>query len=149
MKKTTIWVILSICLLVIIGGILFFKAKTVEAPLENVQNSDNQVFEKTLDVKYQFKDGTHVFMGEVESPTPCHQVSAQIFPGEIAELNIEIKDSGNICAQVVTNIPYKVSFSAPENQKFSAKLNGQPVNLNLFKVDPDLDINSVEIFIKG
>lgn len=148
MKKTTIWVILAIILVVIIAGMLMLRAKTAEAPMTNTQE-EVQNASKTIDVKHQYKNGEHIFSGLVEAPTPCHQITAQIFPGEVAELNIEIKDSGKICAQVISNIPFKVSYKAPEDQQFLAKLNGEPVNLNRFEVDADLNIDEVELFIKG
>lgn len=150
MKKTNLWVLLSLVVILFIIFILFFKIKTAEAPLlsEN-NNQEENYFEDTIDVLHQFKDGKHIFFGKIETPTPCHEVVAQIFPGEIPELNIEIKDSGKICAQVITEQVYKIDFEAPENQKFSAKLNNKPVNINIFEIKSELNIEEVEIFNKG
>lgn len=147
-KKTTMWVVLAVLLAIIIVGILVIKAQNKEVA-ENEEQEQQEYFEKTIDVKHQYKNGKHIFAGKIEVPSPCYQVEAVITPGDIAELNITTKDNGGICAQVITDANFYVEHEAPESQLYIGKLNGEPVNLNRFEVDSDLDINSFDIFIKG
>ena len=107
--------------------------------------------EKTINLKHQYKDGTHVFSGTIEVPTPCYELSAVILPGNPAELQIKTKElqTSNVCAEVITELPYKVSRKGPEELSFLATVDNEPVNLNQFEIPADQDFDSVEIFIKG
>lgn len=149
MKKTIIILILiSIAILAIA---FMIKARVAEAPTprDEAIQQDEKRYAKTIDVKHQYKNGEHNFVGKIEVPTPCYVAVARVENGNTPELKIETKDSGEICAQVITDAVFFAKFKGDENQKFIATLNGEPVNLNLFEIDADQDINSVDIFIKG
>lgn len=147
-KKTTVWVILAILLAVLIVGVIVIKSKSRQEVV-NTNQEEQEMFEKTIDLKHQYKDGKHIFAGKLEVPTPCHQVNLSVTPGEVAELNFDVKDSGEKCEQKVVDANFFVEFPGEANQLFVGKLNGEPVNLNQFEVDADIDINSVDIFMKG
>lgn len=151
MKKTiSILILISIVIAVVVFTI---KTRVAEAPTPRDQaiQNDEARYAKTIDVKHQYKDGEHIFAGKIEVPTPCYFASAEILRREkgVAELKIETKDSGEICAQVISEANFFVKFKGEKDQQFMATLNGEPVNLNRFEVDADQDINSVDIFIKG
>lgn len=148
-KQSRIWISVAVVLILIIIGVLIIKANKIEAPTVEQENEQQDIFEKTVDVKHQYKDGKHIFAGVIEVPTPCHQVNATITPGEIAVLNLDIVDSGGVCAQVITDANFYVEYEEKQDQLFVGKLNGEPVNMNKFEVDSDLDINAVNIFNKG
>jgi len=147
-KKTTMWVVLAVLLTIMIVGILVIKAQNKEVA-ESTNQEEQEYFEKTIDVKHQYKNGKHIFAGTIEVPTPCYQVEAKVAPGDIAELNITTKDNGGICAQVITDANFYVEFNGKKDQLFKGNLNGEPANLNTFEIEPDLDINDIEIFMKG
>lgn len=142
------WVVLAVLLAIIIVGILVIKAQNKETA-ENITQDEQEYFEKTIDIKHQYKNGKHIFAGTLEVPTPCYQVDLSITPGNIAEINFTTKDSGEICAQVVADANFYAEFEGVEEQLFVGKLNGEPINLNIFEVDADLDINDINIFMKG
>jgi hypothetical protein len=148
-KKSTIWMAAATVLVLIIISVLFLKANKVESPTQEIDQQEQATYDRTIDIKHQYKDGKHIFAGVVEVPTPCHQANLAIVGGEIAQLNFSIVDSGEICAQVISDANFYAEFEGPENQLFVANLNGEPVNLNKFEVDADLDINSIDIFNKG
>jgi hypothetical protein len=148
-KKSTFWIAAAAVLILVIISVLVLKANKVESPTVDTNTEEQAIFDKTIDIKHQYKDGKHIFAGVIEVPTPCHQANLAIVAGEIAQLNFTIVDSGEICAQVITDANFYAEFVGPENQLFVANLNGEPVNLNKFEVDADLDINAVEIFNKG
>lgn len=147
-NKTTVWIILAVLLALLIVGILVIRGKNTQEYTNNTDTKE-EMYDRTIDLKHQYKDGKHIFAGTIEVPTPCHQVSLNVTPGDVAELNFEVKDSGGICAQVITDANFYTEYEAPENQLFVGKLNGEPVNLNQFEVGADEDINSVDIFLKG
>lgn len=149
MKKT---ILILVLVAIAIATIVFMiKARIAEAPTprDEAIQQDEKRYAKTIDVKHQYKDGEHNFVGKIEVPTPCYVAVANIIDGQTPELRIETKDSGEVCAQVVTDAVFVAKFKGDENKKFIATLNGEPVNLNLFEIDADQDINSVDIFIKG
>lgn len=148
-KQSRIWISVAVVLILIIIGVLIIKAKKIEAPTIEQNAEQQEFFEKTIDIKHQYKEGKHIFAGVIEVPTPCHKVNATITPGDIAELNLDIVDSGEICAQVITDANFYVEYEGKQDQLFIGKLNGEPINLNKFEVDADLDINSINIFNKG
>lgn len=147
-KKTTIWVVLAALLAIIIVGVLVVRGQNKEV-VENKDQQEVENYEKTIDIKHQYKDGKHLFAGTLEVPSPCYQVELTFATGEVTELNFITRDSGGVCAQVVTDANFYGELEAPENQLFIGKLNGEPVNLNTFEIDADLDINEIDIFMKG
>ena len=102
-----------------------------------------------IQVIHQFKNGLHTYVGNIETPTPCHSISGEAivkesYPEQV-DIRIEIKESEEICAQVVTTKKFKVSFSASDNPVVRAFVNGTPVLLevtespattNLEKISP-------------
>ncbi|MEY2703478.1 MAG: hypothetical protein RLY43_2117 [Bacteroidota bacterium] len=148
-KKTTMWVVVAILLAIIIVGILVIKAQNKEVSENANQQEEQEYFEKTIDVKHQYKDGKHIFAGTIEVPTPCYKAELSVTQGDVAELNFTTKDSGEVCAQVISNANFYAEFEGKQDQLFKGRLNGEPVNLNMFEVDADLDINDINIFMKG
>ncbi len=122
-----------------------------------IQESRQDVIEQevtrpteTIDVKHQYKNGNHIFVGKVELPTPCHTLtSAIITRGDIHEVVLTTTATGEVCAQVITLKPFKLETSGAEKDEFIATLNGQVVNLNVFEIPASENIDAVEIYIKG
>jgi hypothetical protein len=147
-NKTTVWIILAVLLALLIVGVLVIRGKNTQE-YTNTNKISEEMYDRTIDLKHQYKNGKHIFAGTIEVPTPCYQVALNVTPGDIAELNFETKDSGGVCAQVITDASFYVEFEGPENQLFIGKLNGEPINLNQFEIGADMDINTVDIFLKG
>ncbi len=108
----------------------------------------------TIDTKHQYKDGKHIYFGYLEVPSPCytHNVEIKKLP-EITEIAITYsEDKSNdskVCAQVITQKTFKVSFEGRIDEDIIATLNGETVNLNQFEIDLDENIDNADIFIKG
>lgn len=158
-KKQALFFVITILILLAIGAYSifsllfpdFFNNKKNLTLREQAIEEDVQRPEKTINLKHQYKNGTHTFMGVIEVPTPCYEVRAVILPGETPELQINTKalQTFATCDDVITELSYKVSYEGPEDITFLATVNNIPVNLNQFEIPPDQDIDSVEIFIKG
>jgi len=158
MKKSTIWTIIVVIIAILLIGI--FSSINAKEEAENpnsreeAMENDNNDFEN-INTKHQYKDGEHVFVGTLNLPTPCNSFNAEVInheEGENPEIKLTVNDlvEGEICAQVITQKDFKITYvSDNPNQLFDVTLNGSPVELNLFEVSPDENIDTVELFIKG
>ena len=106
--------------------------------VDTKENINSLPKESALAVAHHFSGGLHTYAGAIETPTPCYKVSSKIFSQkstpEIIEISFNTKDSGGICAQVITPQEFMVSFSAGSDAKVSARLNGSPINLSVIEV---------------
>lgn len=155
MKKNNI--ILIVVLIIVVIGISFvsINKNKVEDPSlrEEILKQEEQRPEITLDVKHQYKNEEHVFVGSLELPTPCHSINSEIIKNEESlELKITTVEpvGDTMCIQVIADKTFKAIYkSANENEKFIGTLNGEKVNLNIFEVGPDDNIDDLELFLKG
>lgn len=147
-KQKLVSIIVLVLLAILVISTVIIKSKK-DNSAEETSQVDKEIFEKTIDLKHQYKDGKHIFAGVMEIPSACHSLNLNVTPGDIAELNFSIEDSGGDCTLETKNGNFYVEFEGPADQLFVGKLNGENVNLNTFEVDADLDINEVNIFLKG
>jgi len=126
--------------LIIIGAVIFMRnsgGDTLEPPAVNTPTDSLPV---TINAKHLFADGVHRYHGVVTSPTPCYDVSATVSTnGEGSGMSYVIhvvssEQEGAICAQVLTDKEFDVSFTALEDAKVEATLNGKPATLNVIEV---------------
>lgn len=152
MKKTIITISSLLVVLIVIayGYEFIFKKPVIESPtIEQTENKNPSIIE----VKEQYKDSTYTFVGEVQVPTPCHTLATKVNTISAKEYQIEITTvppaPGIMCAQVVTDKTYKVSFKAPADIEVSALIDGKPYDLNRFIVPNDQNIDTFKLEIKG
>lgn len=86
---------------------------------------------ETLAITKTYEDGMHTFSGVLTVPTPCHEIEtealvAESFPEQV-EVRINVVDTQGVCAQVLTDKPYEVSFQASELAKIRGYVNDVPV----------------------
>lgn len=151
-KEQIIW---SVIVLVIV---ILLVLTTTSIKGANPSARDNAIEEDmnrpdiTLNVKHQYKDGEHAFVGTLDLPSTCHSFNAEIVDGEMPEIKLTVNDpeEGVVCIQVVTKKTWKVVYQSDgEDLEFKGTLNGDPFALNLFDIAEDQDIDTVELFIKG
>lgn len=153
-NKILIWVV--VVALVFFGVTIALKNNQAEQinfenDRENAIEKEVQRPEKTITSKYQYRDGKHIFVGNVVLPSPCHSYNAEVKDTDGSkEIVITISNPvDEACAAVITERNFKVEFEGPEDQEIFASLNGEVVNLNIFTIPEDEDINDIEIFFKG
>lgn len=126
------------------------KQKTLELARNETINDQIQRPEITLNAKHQFKDGQHVFVGLVELPNPCYKISTEaIKEQDDTALNIKYASTSEVCAEIVTAKEFSVSFPGTVDEIIIAKLNGELVNLNIFEIPIDKNIDDVKVYNKG
>lgn len=146
-------VITLIALLLLVVAFTFYasnKDKNEMTAREEAVNNDERP-EMNLITKHQYKDGEHAFIATLELPTPCHSFNAEVVDGDNPTINFTVSEpeEGRVCAQVITPKDAKVTYQGDENLEFNATVNGDPVNLLLYEIPADEDIDTAELFIKG
>lgn len=154
-------IILVGVLVIIVAGLFVYTL--ISAPTEVVREESNASSSPTevqtdgmlLTAKHQFLDGVHTVVGTAQVPTSCHRLIAEPFSLKNEEddaVLIEIRFStlleGEACPHELYEVPFRVTFEAPENAILSATWNGAPARLNLVPVGPGESIED-ELYIKG
>jgi hypothetical protein len=149
-----IWISVVVLLIIFFGGTALYKNAQNQDELQYTREEaiEDEVSrpKQTLNAKYQYKDGMHIFIGDITLPTPCHSYNAQVDQRDIeTEIVVTTTESDEVCAQVTTQKQFKVQFEGQKDDLIIASLNGEVVNLNIFEIPDDQDINEIEIDIKG
>jgi len=128
-RKITIGIIATLALLLIFAlGLLLYPRTVLQE--ENVSHITT-----SIPVVHQWRSGVHTYVGVIQAPSPCHSVAGgalvkESYPEQV-DIRIETRESGEMCAQVITEKKFRVSFSASEEAVARAYLNGTGV---LFRV---------------
>jgi len=155
-KKLSI-VIVVLILLVFVGAAIYtnHKAKTIDYSSERQQAIEEAESrpDVTINTKHQYKNGQHIYVGTVEIPGGCYSAGVEVKKSaDITEIALNYKDvsvPSQKCDDEVQERKFKVAFEGSEDEEIIATLNGEAVNLNIFEVDPDENIDETDIFIKG
>ncbi len=106
-----------------------------------------------ITAKHAFRNKQHIVAGEVPLPTPCDVLeTGTVVDKEKNHILIQFKSSvktGEMCAQQITTVRFKVTVPGAQNATFSATFNGQEVTLNLIEAGPTEDLDDFELYIKG
>lgn len=154
MNKKNIIYIVILAIIVILLALIATTVKTEDKPSarEEAMEADRSRPETTINVKHQYKEGEHVFVGTFDLPTPCHGYNAEIVDGDVPTIALTTipPEEGTTCVQVIEEVAFKVSYSSDNpNQEFYGTLDGEPVVLNIFELSAGEDIDSLDLYIKG
>ncbi len=151
-----IWTAVVLIIVIGFGSLTYYiNNKTINSNPYDRQDIANEIIqkpEKTVNVKHQFKDGVHTYIGTIELPNPCYLPLKTNLNSSENEMIIEINYSLNqeaVCTQQIIEEGFKISFEGQKNESVLATINGELVNLNIFEINPEDDIEEYEIFIKG
>lgn len=149
-KIITIGVLIVVLLVVVFVSDKFSTENDV---VKEVTEEETEITQ-TLDVKHQYSDGKHVFVGTYELPSPCYTFNAYMQDGNSNNekiLKLEVIEPGEdeFCTQVISEISYKVIHEGPEDLSFRAFVNDEEYRLNTFEIPPHVDIDQFQIYIKG
>lgn len=122
----------GIFLAVAAGGVMLYVSQMRELPSDDTYTAGD---EQVLSVDHYFENGTHTLKGILTVPTPCHEIVSQVtvmesYPEQVV---IDLKEQGasDFCIQVITQMPFEVSFQASKDARISAKRNGKPIRLEM------------------
>lgn len=151
MKKTIITVVSLVILLASITYAyeFIFKKPIIESPTVEEQ----KVAQSPIEIKEQYTNSTYTFAGSIPVPTPCHTLSTKT--NKISETSYQIEITTNkpqddqICAQVISEKPYKVSFVAQPNITVTLLVDGIEYPVNRFEVPLNQNIDTYQFEFKG
>jgi hypothetical protein len=109
--------------------------RKIDTPLNNLATDSPLGGENTAAIlKRTYQDGTHTWEGAISLPTPCTRLEtptvtvAESYP-ELVRISLVSVASADICAQVITERTFTVSFQASEKATVSITLDGKPLSL--------------------
>lgn len=151
-SQKIVWSIVGIIALILIGAGFYFSNK--QQPSEpTAQVEENAVpAPVTVDVKHQVIGQTHTVAGSIELPTPCHtlQTTADVnTTSNTAVIKFVASTTAETCAQVITSKTFKVQFTGASDINIMGTFNGKTINLNIFEVPADENIDTFQIYNKG
>ncbi len=130
------------------------KATNAE-PTDVADETDRLSHIDRINAVHFFEDDEHIFVGEIDMPTPCDLLEFQglvleSYPEQIRlEFTVLNTDTENMCAQVVTPQRFRIDVSASEDAEVTAIFNGRTVELNLLTPQQGDTPDDFELFIKG
>lgn len=85
-----------------------------------------------IGVARTFVDGRHIYVGEINLPTPCHELDHEViiresFPEQVTIAFTHTSES-EMCAQVVTPEMFEVSFTASKDAVVDMTVNGEALS---------------------
>lgn len=159
MSQKSIVLIVVLFALIVAGMFIFAHLKKgeiqeAEMPVETTKPVEDAYSDITrIDARHYFIDGKHTLVGEVNMPTPCDLLEAsatvmESFPEQVL-IDFNVINNSDSCAEVVTAQRFKVEAVASAEAKFSARLMGRDIELNLIPAAEGELPEEFEVFIKG
>lgn len=131
-------VVTTVIVLLVIGAGIYFLASRTDEPLDDIDNEpiDTPVEGLVIAAEHTFANGEHRISGVIPLPTPCHSLEvaatiAKSLPEQVWLEFTSTSGTSDVCAQVIDDRDFELSFQASEAAVIRARWNGQVVNLNL------------------
>lgn len=161
-SKAPVIIGVAVVVILIVLGLYFWLGSSstdvtppeTNTPATNTPPVDNN-YVQSVNVRHQFKSGTHTYVGSIDLSTPCETLTTEVVPtaagSKLYTLKFTSTKTSEVCAEVKTTKSFKVTLKGTSDIKLDAygSLNGKQVRLNVFEVRPDQDIDNYDIYIKG
>lgn len=155
-SKNVKGLVVAVIIVVLLAlGIYWLVSPSTPAATDTAQTpaATQDSYVQMVNVKHQYKNGHHTYVGEIDVPTPCNTLASSYSKDANSTTGYTLvfttTSTSQICAQVVTSKPFKLSFDAVKDIVLSGTLNGKKLRLNLFEVPSNQDLDSFNINIKG
>lgn len=133
--KKVFWGIGVLLVFVILGYLLtpyFYSQQNKNDEMSDILYPEMNI--NSIDAEYSYENGVHKLTGGISVPTPCHNLETDYVLSENkdeAVINFRISTNKDaICAQVVTDKFFNVSFDGPKNIIIRTFVNGKEVTFN-------------------
>lgn len=133
MKKYLAEIIAIIAVVaVIIGGVysgMVYRERNVKPIAPGEPNPGSIAVQATK----TYSNGVHQVRGIISLPTPCHTLEVasavmESYPEQV-RIDLNVKDSGNPCIQVIDERAWSVDVKASEQASFQVMINGEVANI--------------------
>lgn len=128
-KRAGSVLLIFLAVLVIGWATLYWGTKDANAP--SAPESEGAPAAASVILTHILDGNVHTYDGEIETPTPCHELAASVAVsygkppvGRIDLTTAARKDV--ICAQVIVKQPFSVSFMSDEVPEVRLTVNGEP-----------------------
>lgn len=128
---------------ILIAGIIFIVILCLSGG-DDIEQGPNSIIDNVnsvgkIKVAHMFVDGTHMFTGEINLPTPCHTLEhkviiAKSFP-EQATIVFESESEVDSCVQMIMPEPFFVSFDASKEAVLKITFDGENVPFEIVDVE--------------
>jgi hypothetical protein len=145
-------IILTIVVLLALGFGIYYLVSRNDSNIVEQPAAGSDYYVSVVQVKHQYKDGEHTYAGAIDLPNACDNLDSDIEKTGDASATINLSTTMNteeMCAQAVTSRNFRVQVDGPMSFTVKGMLNGKPVELNIFEVPANQDIDLFEINIKG
>lgn len=144
MEQRTVVLVVLLFVLIVVGMLGFAYLKNQE------QRVDTETWQHTSSLQAQREQlaylqeivatkevvgGVTTLSGTLTLPTPCHQLVTEVqiaesYPEQVV-LTFVAENHEQYCAQVLTDVPFSVSFTVSPDARFAATLQGEPILLRV------------------
>jgi hypothetical protein len=145
-------IILTIVVLIALGFGIYYLVSKDRATAVNEPLPGSNYYVSVVQLKHQFKNGVHTYVGSLDLPNACYALDS--YTERTSDISAVInlvtsEDQEEMCAQAVTSRDFRHQINAPISLTVTGMLNGKAVELNIFEVPADQDIDQFEINVKG
>lgn len=152
MSRSTL-ITIGVIIVVVVAAVVLTTTGNDEGGDNEAATSSVGFVPSLINGVHQFDDveEVHAIAGQADVATACHELETETnVNGNVATVSFTATaDEDQMCAQVITPREFRTDFAAAEDVIIQATYNGQPVELNLQKVEGDQDINDLDAYSKG
>lgn len=144
-------IVLILIAVFLLGGLVFYYVVDKDAaqpsdsdPIGNDQSDANKepLQAEVITAEHSYSDGQHTVSGEVDLPTPCHEllVEAEVresYPEQVSLVFYQLNSTSPdlACAQVITPRSFNISFAASPEAQITAQTGNRSLDLRLTDLD--------------
>lgn len=154
------YILFALLVLIIIFGAYAYISKedgNILPPTNNDGSFSNKppisVTEGDVTIARASEGNTHTYTGVVSVPTPCHTLStnvliAESYPEQVTlEITVGAPAPDVVCAQVIAQKEFSVTFDASPEHTFRVLLNGKPVDVSVSSLpqEEENSANTIEL----
>lgn len=160
MQKSNLTIVIALVIVAVAVGLVVANTNQ-ETPVDNpptATSSDQDGVVRTINARHQFnaETGQHTLTGTTTVPTPCHKLETSVEIQEslpeqvVVNFSTDKPDTDQVCAQVITQRQFDVSFSASQDAEISGgNFDDDKLRLNIRSVQGAKTGTDTSIYSKG
>lgn len=127
MNHTRLWIAAGIIAVIVVGGFVLSVPHTTE--LREAASLPSVPSVPSVALRDSYKKGVHTITGSITAPNACAQMSAAAsLSGATSSpsilVAISLTDTGGVCLELPTELPFKLTQSAPAQAPIQVLVNG-------------------------
>lgn len=155
MENKTISSVIFLIIVATLGYAIFKNNQnlkiTEEITEKNIEIEEVQKVQKTIDLKYKYKEGKNIFVGTIDLKNSCDKFFAEISDeGTEKQINLLVQENSveENCEEIETKKTFRIEILGEKDENVLVALNGELVNLNISPISENEDIDEIETYEK-